>query len=237
MTLNLHNFGLLWPLGMFDHSFESSISPLQDYDTLWPGDQNNWQFNKGGKILSNILKQNTVQWRGAKGHIRTSMQKASRGLGVRRGFIHFYLSNCKCLRIDKHLLKTQKYIIWFKRNYSPKKILNFSNVNVKYPMWRKQAGSAAVVSKHKVDMDKCYERLQKMLRNIPILQWWNSRGEKVETSTSEQKSEIKYFYIVQVEDCEKTPDILQLHYNNKYWQQRTTQNATFYLYSAFYDKR
>ena len=44
------------------------------------------------------------------------------------------------------------------------------------------------------------------------------------------------FYI-QVKDCEKTPDILQLHYNNNYWQQRTTQNATFYLYSAFYDKR
>ena len=60
MTLNLHNFGLLWPLGMFDHSFESSINPLQDYDTLWPGDQNNWQFNQGGKILSNLSKQNTV---------------------------------------------------------------------------------------------------------------------------------------------------------------------------------
>ena len=63
MTLNLHNFGLLWPLGMFDHSFESSINPLQDYDTLWPGDQNNWQFNQGGKILSNLSKQNIVSRR------------------------------------------------------------------------------------------------------------------------------------------------------------------------------
>ena len=104
-------------------------------------------------------------------------------------------------------------------------------------MLRKKAGPPSVVSRPQLNTDNRYEILQKMLRNLPILQWWNSRGEKVETSTSEHFGNQILFYIVQVEDCEKTPDILQLHYNNKYWQQRTTQNATFYLYSAFYDKR
>ena len=58
----------------------------------------------------------------------------------------------------------------------------------------KQLEQSSVVSRPKVDTDNRYERLQKMLRNIPIVQWWNSRGEKVETRTSEQKLEINYCF-------------------------------------------
>ena len=53
-----------------------------------------------------------------------------------------------------------------------------------------------MVSKPQLNTDNRYERLQKMLRNIPIVQWWESRGEKVETSTSEQKLEIIYCFIL-----------------------------------------
>ena len=60
----------------------------------------------------------------------------------------------------------------------------------------KQLEQSSVVSRPKVDTDNRYERLQKMLRNIPIVQWWNSRGEKVETRTSEQKLEINYCFIL-----------------------------------------
>ena len=47
-----------------------------------------------------------------------------------------------------------------------------------------------MVSEHNLDTDNRYERLQKMLRNIPIVQWWNSRGEKVETSSSQFRTGI-----------------------------------------------
>ena len=65
-------------------------------------------------------------------------------------------------------------------------------------MWRNNAVPPPLISKQLMDADTdmFYEMLQKMLRNIPIVQWWNSRGEKVETSTSEQKLVMIYCFIL-----------------------------------------
>ena len=38
-------------------------------------------------------------------------------------------------------------------------------------------------------------------------------------------------------NCDKTPNIDDLHYEYKYWQVSETVNATFYLYAAYYDAR
>ena len=38
-------------------------------------------------------------------------------------------------------------------------------------------------------------------------------------------------------NCWQTPNILELHFNNKYWQVKETKNGTFYLYAAYYDVR
>ena len=71
----------------------------------------------------------------------------------------------------------------------------------------------------KPDEESFYQSLQEKLRNVPILHWWRTRNVKVKSK------------------CDKVPDILSLHYNNKYWQVRVTVNATFYLYAAYLDNR
>ena len=38
-------------------------------------------------------------------------------------------------------------------------------------------------------------------------------------------------------NCWKIPNLLDLHFNNKYWQVKETKNGTFYLYAAYYDVR
>ena len=58
-----------------------------------------------------------------------------------------------------------------------------------------------------------------MLPNIPIFHWRENKDKKV------------------AENCWKVPNILNLHYNNKYWQVKESSNGTFYLYAAYYDVR
>ena len=63
--------------------------------------------------------------------------------------------------------------------------------------------------------------LQKKLPNLPLLYWEKNK----DTLVSE------------FDHCNKVPDVMDLHYNNFYWQVKETQNNKFYLYSAYFDKR
>ena len=67
--------------------------------------------------------------------------------------------------------------------------------------------------------DQFFSALQEMLPNIPIFHWRENKDKKV------------------AENCWKVPNILNLHYNNKYWQVKESSNGTFYLYAAYYDVR
>ena len=63
--------------------------------------------------------------------------------------------------------------------------------------------------------------LQKKLPNLPLLYWEKNK----DTQVSE------------FDRCNKVPDVMDLHYNNFYWQVKETQNNKLYLYSAYFDKR
>ena len=69
------------------------------------------------------------------------------------------------------------------------------------------------------DEEKFYSDLQSMLPNIPVRHWWEHRDENV------------------AESCWKVPNIVDLKYNNKYWQVKETNEGTFYLYAAYFDVR
>ena len=71
----------------------------------------------------------------------------------------------------------------------------------------------------KPDEESFYQDLQEKLRSVPIVHWWRTRHVKVKSK------------------CDKVPDILSLHYNNKHWQVKDSDNATFYLYAAYLDNR
>ena len=58
-----------------------------------------------------------------------------------------------------------------------------------------------------------------MWPNLPILHWWTNKDRKVS------------------DNCWKVPNILDLHYSNKYWQVKRTSEGIFYLYAAYYDVR
>ena len=71
----------------------------------------------------------------------------------------------------------------------------------------------------KPDEESFYQDLQEKLRSVPIVHWWRTRHVKVKSK------------------CDKVPDILSLKYNNKHWQVKDSDNATFYLYAAYLDNR
>ena len=64
-----------------------------------------------------------------------------------------------------------------------------------------------------------FTKLQEMLPNLPVLHWWANENNNVDNK------------------CWAVPNILDLQYNNKYWQVKDTRNGTFYLYAAYYDTR
>ena len=70
-----------------------------------------------------------------------------------------------------------------------------------------------------VGTEEFFTNLQEMWPNIPILHWWKNKDRKVS------------------DNCWKIPNILDLHYSNKYWQVKRTTDGTFYLYAAYYDVR
>ena len=71
----------------------------------------------------------------------------------------------------------------------------------------------------KAGTEEFFTNLQEMWPNIPILHWWNNKDRKVS------------------DNCWKIPNILDLHYSNKYWQVKKTSEGTIYLYAAYYDIR
>ena len=71
----------------------------------------------------------------------------------------------------------------------------------------------------KLAVEEFFLNLQTKLPNLPILHWWENKDKNV--------SKI----------CWKVPNIIDLKYNNKYWQVRETSNGTFHLYAAYYDDR
>ena len=71
----------------------------------------------------------------------------------------------------------------------------------------------------KFAVEDFFLNLQTKLPNLPILHWWENKDKNV--------SEI----------CWKVPNLIDLKYNNKYWQVKETSNGTFYLYAAYYDVR
>ena len=73
--------------------------------------------------------------------------------------------------------------------------------------------------KVQISTEDFFTNLQEMLPNIPIDHWWKNKDRKVS------------------DNCWKVPNILDLHYSNTYWQEKRTNNGTFFLYSAFYDVR
>ena len=64
-----------------------------------------------------------------------------------------------------------------------------------------------------------YLKFQTMFPNIPVLHWREYKDKKVS------------------DKCWKIPNILDLHYSNKYWQVKETNDGTFFLYAAYYDVR
>ena len=67
--------------------------------------------------------------------------------------------------------------------------------------------------------EEFFTNLQEMWPNIPILNWWKNKDRKVSNK------------------CWKIPNIIDLHYSNKYWQVKRTSERIFYLYAAYYDVR
>ena len=67
--------------------------------------------------------------------------------------------------------------------------------------------------------EEFFTNLQEMWPNMPILHWWKNKGLKVS------------------DNCWKIPNILNLHYSNKYWQVKRTSEGIIYLYAAYFDIR
>ena len=70
--------------------------------------------------------------------------------------------------------------------------------------------------------DSLFAWLELKLPNVPILFWR-------EKNSTEQRGVWQ--------SCSTFPSVLDLHYNNRYWQEAHTSQGTFFLYGAYLDKR
>ena len=61
--------------------------------------------------------------------------------------------------------------------------------------------------------------LQDKLPNLPLLYWQENKERNFSSS------------------CDDIPDVLDLDYNNDYWQVKKTPNNTLFLYAAYFDDR
>lgn len=61
--------------------------------------------------------------------------------------------------------------------------------------------------------------LQEKLPNLPLIYLQMKKDQKVS------------------DHCNKVPDVMDLQYDNFYWQVKETQNNKLYLYSAYFDNR
>ena len=74
-------------------------------------------------------------------------------------------------------------------------------------------------SEREKNKEDFFEKLQEKLPNLPLIYWQKNK----ERNSSR--------------DCDKIPDILDIQYNNDYWQVKQTENNTFYLHAAYFDNR
>ena len=72
--------------------------------------------------------------------------------------------------------------------------------------------------------DSLFSWLELKMPNVPVLFW----KEKVGSAVGQK--EARQF-------CGQFPSVLDLHYNNRYWQEVHTNQGTFFLYGAYLDRR
>ena len=84
-----------------------------------------------------------------------------------------------------------------------------------------QAGSPHVDRSPKLSEADLVNRVQNQVPNLPLVYWQQNKGKK----------------LGQNKTCALYPDIYDLHFNNKYWQETETSNGTFFLYGAYLDVR
>ena len=68
------------------------------------------------------------------------------------------------------------------------------------------------------DEESLVQVLQEKLPNVPFLYWQKHKDRKFS-------------------NCSKIPDLINLRYNNLYWQVKKTKFNTFFLYAAYFDTR
>ena len=68
------------------------------------------------------------------------------------------------------------------------------------------------------DEESVIQVLQEKLPNVPFLYWQKHKDRKFS-------------------NCNKIPDLINLRYNNLYWQVKKTKFNTFFLYAAYFDTR
>jgi len=73
----------------------------------------------------------------------------------------------------------------------------------------------------KLTEEQVAEKLQRDMPNLPALYWQANKNKKLSLNDS----------------CAKYPSIIDLKFNNKYWQVLETSNGTFHLYGAYLDVR
>jgi len=91
---------------------------------------------------------------------------------------------------------------------------SMKNVNIFQAIPKAQKSS-------KLTEDQQAENLQIELPNLPVVYWNQNKKKKMEVNST----------------CAKFPSILELNFNNKYWQVTETSNGTFLLYGAYLDTR
>ena len=73
----------------------------------------------------------------------------------------------------------------------------------------------------KLSEKELVRKLQSQMPNLPLVYWQQNKNKKLGKNKT----------------CAKYPDIYDLHFNNKYWQETVTSNGTLLLYGAYLDVR
>ena len=81
---------------------------------------------------------------------------------------------------------------------------------------------------NKSDLEKA-EDIEGMVPNLPMVFWQTYNSIEVEDKNNNNSQQMR--------ECGEMPNILDIHYNNNYWQQMESGGGTFLLYSAFLDTR
>jgi len=79
----------------------------------------------------------------------------------------------------------------------------------------------AIDNSPKLSETELVRKLQSQMPNLPLVYWQQNKNKMLGKNKT----------------CAKYPDIYDLHFNNKYWQETVTSNGTFLLYGAYLDVR